>query len=86
MLSSWEQEGYSGSYSVAQDNSTGYAGLIPGYPTGATGYHVLLKNGWPSQFFTPPPFISPSLGVGQGFPSYGAYPGIITCRTFRTTR
>jgi hypothetical protein len=71
---SWEQEGYSASNSVAEDSSTGYAGLIPGTVAGNSSYHMFLKNGWPANLFASPPFKNPSAGVGAGLPSFGAYP------------
>ncbi len=75
LANSWAQLGYSASNSVVEDNSTGSPGLLAGTVPGHTDYHMTLANGWPGQFFTPPPFISPSFTLGQGPPSFGAFPG-----------
>ena len=71
---SFSQQGFSASDSVTEDASTGYTGLLPGTVTGNASYHFQLQNGWPSSLFTPPPFINPSATLGEGPPSFGAYP------------
>jgi hypothetical protein len=75
IANSFEQLGFSASNSVVADSSTGYPGLFPGTVPGHTDYHFTLQNGWPATLFKAPPFISPSATLGQGPPSFGAYPG-----------
>src|SRR5439155_13827451 len=60
-------QGFNSSNAVLQDQSfSGSPGLLPAVAPQCPGLHFILKDGWPAQCFTPPPFISPSLGVGQG--------------------
>jgi len=72
---SFSELGYSEINPVITDTSTGYSGLIGGTVSGHSDYHMTLSGGWPIQFFPVPPFINQSLTVGQGPPSFGAWPG-----------
>jgi hypothetical protein len=50
-------QGYNANYDEPARSVSGFVGLEPAF---------LLKDGWPSFKHTPPPFISPSYGLGTG--------------------
>ena len=59
-------QGFNSSNAVLQDQSTGSPGLLAAIAPQCPGLRMTLRDGWPAQCFNAPPFVSPSLGVGQG--------------------
>ncbi len=59
-------QGWNEINNVLEDNSLGFTGLLPGTVIGHPDYHMILSQGWPAQFYTPPPFISPTFDLGAG--------------------
>ncbi len=71
----FNQEGFSASNPLLQDQTPGLPGYLSGTPSSDPSIHMTLSTGWPASSFQAPPFISPSFDNGKGPMSFGAFPG-----------